>query len=293
MKRKLYLLGILAVLFVIPTNAQLLWKISGNDLENPSYLFGTHHLIEKDKIKDFDKALEYCRAADVTIGELDMGDKQSMTMTVMQAGMMNDSTYRDLLSEEDYALVDSELKSLMGVGLEQFDKMKPMMLYSMYTVLNHMKERGLLTEIESLDEIFQKEAKTNDKQVVGLETAEEQAYFLFNSLSLKAQAQILVLSIKEKEQEAEMTKMLNEAYLAGDGSKILYLINLANTDMMSRKFMEKILDERNNNWIKKLPQLLKDNSCFIAVGFAHLVGETGLIKQLEKAGYKIEPIAAE
>ncbi|HHT21695.1 MAG TPA: TraB/GumN family protein [Bacteroidales bacterium] len=118
MKRKLYLLGILAILFVIPTNAQLLWKISGNDLEKPSYLFGTHHLIEKDKIKDFDKALEYYRAADVTIGELDMGDKQSMTMTVMQAGMMNDSTYRDLLSEEDYALVDNELKSLMGVGLE-------------------------------------------------------------------------------------------------------------------------------------------------------------------------------
>lgn len=290
MRRKLYLLGILAILFIVPTNAQLLWKISGNDLEKPSYLFGTHHLIEKEKIKDFDKALEYCRAADVTIGELDMGDKQSMTMTVMQAGMMNDSTYRDLLSEEDYALVDSELKGLMGVGLEQFDKMKPMMLYSMYTVLNHMKERGMLAEIESLDEIFQKEAKANDKQIVGLETAEEQAYFLFNSLSLKAQAQILVLSIKEKEQEAEIDKMLNEAYIAGDGSKILYLINLANTDMMSRKFMEKVLNERNNNWIAKLPQLLKENSCFIAVGFAHLVGETGLIKQFEKLGYKVEAV---
>lgn len=290
MKRKLYLLGILVLLFIVPTNAQLLWKISGNDLEKPSYLFGTHHLIEKEKIKDFDKALEYCRAAEVTIGELDLSDMQNMTMAIMQAGVMTDSTYQDLMSEEDYALVDNEFKSLMGVGLDQLGKLKPMMLSTMYTVLNYMKIHGLTAEPQSVDEIFQKEAGANNKQVLGLETADEQINLLFNTLPLKSQAELLVQSIKDKEIELEMTNQLNEAYIAGDGAKIIEMIEKYNTCTMSQEYMEKLIDNRNNNWVAQLPQLLKENSCFIAVGYAHLVGETGLINQFEKLGYKVEPV---
>ena len=44
MKRLLVLTIILSVAF-IGTDAQLLWKISGNGLKKTSYIFGSHHLI--------------------------------------------------------------------------------------------------------------------------------------------------------------------------------------------------------------------------------------------------------
>ncbi|GHT71951.1 hypothetical protein FACS189455_4730 [Bacteroidia bacterium] len=47
---------------------------------------------------------------------------------------------------------------------------------------------------------------------------------------------------------------------------------------------------RNDAWMKKLPGLMKDKSSFIAVGALHLVGEEGLLNQLEKAGYKVEAV---
>lgn len=38
------ILGILLFIGIaLNANAQLLWKISGNSLEKPSYILGTHH----------------------------------------------------------------------------------------------------------------------------------------------------------------------------------------------------------------------------------------------------------
>ena len=39
------LLGILLFISIaLSANAQLLWKVSGNGLNQPSYIIGTHHL---------------------------------------------------------------------------------------------------------------------------------------------------------------------------------------------------------------------------------------------------------
>ena len=47
---------------------------------------------------------------------------------------------------------------------------------------------------------------------------------------------------------------------------------------------------RNENWMKKLPNLLKENDCFVAVGLGHLMMECGLIESLRNEGFNIEPI---
>lgn len=47
------------------------------------------------------------------------------------------------------------------------------------------------------------------------------------------------------------------------------------------------IDERNNLWMKEIPDLMKNNSSFIAVGAAHLGGEKGLINQLRLLNYTV------
>ncbi len=51
-----------------------------------------------------------------------------------------------------------------------------------------------------------------------------------------------------------------------------------------------ILSDRNDQWLKKLPALLNNNNCFIAVGLFHLFTNCGLIARLREMGYKAEPV---
>ena len=52
-----------------------------------------------------------------------------------------------------------------------------------------------------------------------------------------------------------------------------------------------LLDERNENWIKRLIPALKQQSNLIVVGAFHLPGETGLIESLRREGMLVSRIA--
>jgi uncharacterized protein YbaP (TraB family) len=288
MTKKILFLASTMLALTLTSNAQLLWKVSGNGLAKPSYLFGTHHLIEQSQIANFDKAASICKETDAVIGEMDLSDMAGIQAKIMQGAMLQGTTYKELLSSEDYALVDNEFKQLMGAGLDQMGMMKPMMLTTIYALVVYMKMTGAAKQPEAIDLFFQKTAKDNGKKVIGLETADQQTDILFNTLPVKRQAEVLVKSIKEKQKDMEDMKNLNTAYLAGDLQKAEAIDK--DDDTMTQDEKKIMIDNRNDNWIKQLPALFREQSCFVAVGFLHLAGNSGLISQLKKAGYTVEPI---
>lgn len=276
------------LLFTPYLQAQLCWKVSGNDLAKPSYLFGTHHIIEKDSIAGFDKFLQLIDEVDAVAGELDMSNMMGLQMKLMQGGVMKEVKMTDLLSPDDYVLVDRELKRVLGTGLDKLGVFKPMMLSSMYTVMMYMEHFKLRKQPESIDEFFQKTAKKKKKDIVALETVEQQIDILFNSIPLKRQAEILVDGVKEKDSVINELSGFNRAYLAGD----LKLLEekYAVQSQMTVEEGQMLLDKRNMNWIGQLQKILPTKSCFVAVGCLHLTGETGLINQLKKLGYEVEAV---
>lgn len=50
------------------------------------------------------------------------------------------------------------------------------------------------------------------------------------------------------------------------------------------------LDQRNENWIPKIEEIITSKSAFIAVGAGHLGGPNGVIRLLEKKGYTLTPV---
>ena len=274
--------------FMVSVHAQLLWKVSGNGLSKPSYLFGTHHLIERDQIIGFDKILDLAGKQDAVVGEMDMGHMLSMQIKMMKGMMMKDSTIKELVSEADYALVDAELKDVMKMGLNKLGKMKPMMVSTMYSLMLYTKINNLKKQPEAVDILFQKKARKQKKRVIGLETIEQQMDIMLNSIPLKRQAYLLVKGVKEKEKGVELLKKMNEVYLAGDLQKIEALNN--EDDDMTADEKKIMIDNRNANWINQLNALIPTTSCFVAVGCIHLVGENGLIGQLKKSGYTVEAV---
>jgi hypothetical protein len=50
------------------------------------------------------------------------------------------------------------------------------------------------------------------------------------------------------------------------------------------------IKERNQKWMQVLPSLLRSKRCFVAVGLLHLMHNCGLIVDLRKAGFVVEPV---
>lgn len=68
------------------------------------------------------------------------------------------------------------------------------------------------------------------------------------------------------------------ALLAKSEHRLMWLLTVFRTK----------LEMRNSEWLKKLPDYNKAQSCFITVNIEHLAGENGLINGLKQAGYKSE-----
>lgn len=269
-------------------NAQLCWQITGKELVKPSYLFGTHHLIDKKEIKGFGYYEDLANKCDAVVGEIDMTDSLETSMKLMKASRMENRTLKDLYPQNIYSIIDKEFKSVIGVGLERFQNLKPITLLSMYTMSRYKKEIGNDSDATPIDLLFQRIAIAEKKQIIGLETADEQIDVLFNSISLESQAKMLLDAVKEKDDDTKMMHQLQKAYLKGNMT-------------MAAKFSEEdkgmtpqerfaLLDNRNRKWFEKLPSLMQEQSCFIAVGFMHLVGKNGLVDMLKKSGYTLKPV---
>lgn len=266
---------------------QLLWKISGNGLTKSSYLFGTHHLIDKDLIPQFDSILTLCAQSDAVVGEMDL-KQPGMQKKMMQGSIMKGKKMKDLVSAADYQLLDSEFKSLMGLGMNMLGSFKPMMLMTMHQLTLYLKSSGIKKQPVPVDELFQKQARAGKKKVIGLETLDFQMNVLFNSMTLERQAEILMYEVREKDQIILDLSQLNEVYLSGNLKRMQELD--VEDESMKPEERAMLVDDRNANWVKQLPALLSQQSCFVAVGCMHLVGDNGLINQLRLLGYAVEPV---
>ncbi len=137
-----------------------------------------------------------------------------------------------------------------------------------------------------MDMYFQNEAKSGGKKLIGLETFEVQVNALFQQFSPQRQAEMLVDFVKDKEKAKSELITMNKYYRAGDLSKLQLLLSDQSYSESEAKVM---LDDRNKKWMDQLPQLMKEQQTFVAVGALHLAGENGLVSLLRSAGYTVTP----
>ena len=275
---------------VTSIQAQLLWKVSGKGLKQPSYLFGTHHLFSIqyfDSIPGLFKAFNECN---VVVSEMVMNNIDASAKIRQAAVMPDHKTIKDLLNDDEYKLVDSELKSVLKLGLKNVSIMNPSLILTMYEMEIYKKLTGF-SDTKQSDSYFQLVAAEKGKKVIGLETVDQQIEVLFGNGTLERQANVLVEAIQHKDKILSEMIQLNKLYKAG---KIDELAELSkgkdNITEMTEEEYAKLVDNRNAEWLKKLPSILKDGSSFIAVDAMHLGGKNGLVKQLQKAGYKIKAV---
>lgn len=272
-------------------NGSLLWKISGKDLSKPSYILGTFHLKPAEFLDSIPGAKAALLSAEQVIGELALSDMSNLQLQTQQSMMMpSDTTYQLLYSEDDYQFVSNRLAAKIGAGLDQFGIITPAGINLIYVMMMYQKYFPGENPDDMIDITVQNIAIENNKPVLGLETVDEQINALFSS-PLKRQAEILLCTLKNEEYLISTVKPTVEAYNQFDLDR-LYKISLDDNDPCpySREEVDLLNKNRNENWMKILPGMMKKKSSFIAVGALHLPGEEGLLNQLKKLGYTVEPV---
>lgn len=268
----------------------VLWKIDSKDLNEPSYLLGTIHLIPADLFfwpEEFQQAYDAATQVVMETNELSM-DPAAM-MSIMPKIMLPDGqSIEDFVTEAEYARID-QFFSQMGLPVMLFKNMKPFFLYMLVDI-----DMGSLMrdDIKSYEMEITEIANEDNKPVLGLETLDFQVS-LFDSIPYQDQADLLVQSIEDKltapEDEANRSsELLFQTYVNQDLNAILSEIK--KSDVGFANFSRLLLDNRNRDWIPKIEEIIRESPSFIAVGAAHLPGETGVIHLLKKAGYTLTPI---
>lgn len=313
----------------------LLWKISGNGLDKPSFLFGTFHPIEERNFETFLKQIQgFHRSFDATsqfVTEVDI----SIVKDVYQNSYGDrflpvDSTYSKMLNEEDLSLLDS-------ITLKYFNRraaevtLSPNYLYLFCVAISRresLKKEQLTDSTKSigsfLDSYLYEKAIKKGYIVRGLDTREMREKLLYRTYwnadslpkTLMESTTRLIELLKEfkkdsnqipeedyEKQREKTIQAMKRAYfdkqdlwMVDKYAKKLDEIDFQNnqSDSVAIDYLENqmkiALHERNQLWIQQIPNLIKKEPSFIAVGALHLIGKNGLICKLRKLGYVVEPV---
>ena len=282
---KKILISLVVLSFYFGATAQeenaLLWKVSGNGIESPSYLYGTIHFICPD---DFKMEESVKNAFDQTAQlflEIDFDDPAMMGEMQQELMMKDGKSATDFLDEKSFQSLDKFFTDNIGISLKQVSTMKPFALMSLMIIpLTGCQPKSFETE-------FVQMASQKGSEVLGLESVKYQMG-LFDSIPYQKQYDMLVKMAASPKEATEEFKQMTDAYKNHDLSALSVMMDDSEWDY--RGYEDLLIYTRNANWIPLIEKAAKESPTFFAFGAGHLPGKKGVINLLKQAGYKIEPV---
>ncbi len=270
--------------------ASLLYEITGNGLSQPSYLYGTIHVISEDLFSTSNKIEGILANSDYLVMEVENITQLSAMGSVMGSLRLDSGTVSDYVSDSLYSAFIEALEEhthfTQATFEQQFATMKP---FGLYTIV--ASAGGESTgKTKSYELYFMDLAYENNLQVAGLETLEDQMA-VFGKVTMEDMLVYIIETLNNQDASAgsELEK-LGKIYASMRLDSISSYL-LKGDDMLMTKYKNEFLDQRNSNWIPIIEDLSRKHSCFIAVGAAHLSGETGVIQLLRELGYTLKAVS--
>jgi len=284
-----FFLFILVTFVIIPfSGAQsneeksVFWEISGNGLEQSSYLFGTMHLLPRNQFVEYELVKEKLINSSQLILEMviDVPVKQQIEWAKLMM-LPEGETLQKYMTEKEYENIRTYVLDSLKVKEMMFNayiKFKPFAFYSA------LLPSIIGEKIEGYELYFSKLASKKKIPVLGLETFEYQMG-IFDSIPNEEQLNMFFDPKNDPKKEFEEVLDL---YLEQEIYKMADMMKSESDEYA--QFEYELLTKRNTEWVPKITGFIQDTPSFIAVGAAHLGGKNGLIKQLRETGFTVTPI---
>ena len=260
----------------------LLWEISGNGLEKPSYLFGTMHVSNKMVFHLADSFYHALQSVHTVAIELNPENWQS-GMSEMDQFQKNYSNF----SSESI----NNFLTTRSFSLKEFEDEFKHALRSEPTVVNSLLYRSYnsrenFEEDTFLDMYIYQTARRAGKVTTGVEDFLETEKIVLEAYTDMANEKKKTYDTGS-DSYADISRKTEEAYRKGD---LDLLDSLQSILIGSEAFRNKFLIKRNDIQAYSIDTILKKNTAFVGVGAAHLPGEKGVIEILRRMGYILRPV---
>ncbi|NND95341.1 MAG: TraB/GumN family protein [Flavobacteriales bacterium] len=265
----------------------LLWEVSGNGLEEPSYLYGTMHVSDKVAFYLGEPFFEALESVDQVALELepeewfqDVLGGDIMSSTFRYIGSNHRMSPRNSWNEFEGRFAYPENTELQ---IQNIFRNSPRMINQL--LFRFYDPSGNFEEETWLDMYIYQSAMKLGKKTLGLETFQESV-----SMMRKAQEEMAdnprSYSNVDRQSRLRAQRDMENAYRKGD---------LDQLDSLSKRFNDKdynkyILIERNRKFVVGMDSLMRKAPLFTGVGAAHLPGMEGCIELLRELGYEVSPV---
>ena len=287
MNKRISALGLLVASLMLPSLAAAkgpVWKISSG--EHQLFLGGTIHVLGKADYPLPEVFEQAYQQSSTIVFETDLRKLQSSSFqrnTLPYLMYPDGQSLDQFLSKETYRQLDLHLNAY-DVSLEQLKRFKPGMLATNITLLE-LRRLGLAGT--GVDQFYSSRAIKDQKDLGQLESALSQIQAI-GAMGEGQEDEFIRHTLLEVESLPQMLQTLKQAWRSGDASQI----DAAVLAPMSEDFpliYESLLVERNLAWLPSIIEMLQTEEIeMILVGAAHLVGEDGLLTQLDALGYSVE-----
>ena len=272
-----------------------LFKVEGNGLKKPSYLFGTIHLADPRVVNMHPNAEAAFKEAGALYTEIDLNPGAQLAVAPLlmrkDGKKLTEAIGPELTKKLAKVLADIN-PALTTATLEPFKTWMAAMTVPML-------ELQLKGE-QPLDQVLYQRAQKEGKKVGALETAKSQLG-VFDQFTEKEQQSMLAdtldLMIEDKDAAKSSLELMLDTYLTGDTTEIAKFMRdemaKADTDPeFTKRLIKSLLDDRNVGMADKAHEFMEgdpDTTHFFAVGAAHYTGKLAVQDLLKKKGYKITP----
>lgn len=277
------------------TSGLLFWEVTAPQDGGTLYLLGSIHTADETIYPMPDAVTEAFLSADVLAVEADIVSLETdlAEMTELSKLMIYDdgSTIRDHIPQDVYEAAKALLTENEMYNFA-YDYMKPAMWSSMLDLMT--SDAAGLTEDYGVDRYFLSLAHERGMRVHELESARMQ-YEMLTGFSDDLSTLLLKTALEDREAQVQELLTLYEIWKSGDFEAFsLYMLEEPEglTEEEQRLYEEytvAMMDARNVGMAEQAAELLESGeTCFYIVGAGHMVGDTGLVAALGRAGYTVE-----
>ncbi|SDE18315.1 TraB/GumN family protein [Niabella drilacis] len=257
----------------------LLWKISGNHLQAPSYLLGTMHLVCGEDFEISPKLKTVLKKVHTVTFEADIaamdGTSQLMDLMKPVPGILEKTP------PAQRRALDSLLKAYQ-LTPDVLNYMSPFGVTSVLTLKSFNCSDA--SEVKMMEKELYNWAQDDSLQIDHLESVDFQIQVIRSMNTIDE----LLSTLKGMKDAPHFIKDLVQVYKTEDLPRLTSL--MSDPSFMSTVQQTRLLKERNDNWTQLLPGKMKKSATLFAVGAGHLGGPNGLIRLLKEKGYAVTPV---
>jgi len=261
----------------------LLWRISGRGLQKPSYLYGTMHLNDKRLFKFGDSVYNAIEQSEGLAIEVNPDEMAAYTINKLFDQLENSKKLQDILKEADFKKYSTAMAKKFNKPANEITAADIVKEKNKW--MNDYMEKGEMPTF--VDAYMYNIARRQGKWLGGIEDITDQAGLLEDMVD-KSDIDYLLAGDATGNTSAinrSMDKMI-ELYTNQDLEGIEAFTN----DQSSPEKKDRILTKRNLKMARRIDSLINLRTMFLAIGAAHLPGDSGVIYLLRKRGFMVDPV---